>query len=111
MFVRPPDCLTNSLSVRPVELAATALFLIYGVGEADECPDAAEVRRTLELLQHELRCMREQEGAPPNTETASQDANTDPTGRLEITDEHLDRGGTVRKRQCYKCCRMIDLLA
>ena len=38
-------------------------------GAVDECPDAAEVRRTLELLQHELRCMREQEatagsGAP-----------------------------------------------
>ena len=33
-------------------------------GAVDECPDAAEVRRTLELLQHELRCMREEHPAP-----------------------------------------------
>ena len=31
--------------------------------------------------------MREQEGAPPSTETASQN-----------TDEHLERGGTVRNK-------------
>lgn len=65
------------------------------LGAVDECPDAAEVRRTLELLQHELRCMREQE-LPEDGTNATQATDDDAPTVVEHADEYLEREVAVR---------------
>jgi hypothetical protein len=84
----------HGLLVQLIELVATVRGLCVCLGGADECPDAAEVRRTLELLQHELRYMHEQE-LPSVDDRASQDLDTVPT-IVENADEHVEQGGAVR---------------
>ncbi len=86
--------------ITPIEILADRLKLLllrvtraFVLGGADECPDAAEVRRTLELLQHELRCMREQELSPVD-DAATPGLDTVPTV-VENADEYLEQGGAV----------------
>ena len=69
-------------------------------GASDECPDAAEVRRTLELLQWEIASMREQE--QEDAAAAGQQevgiASIDENGGDESAGEELELGLQLKLR-------------